>query len=174
MVRKSNLVPNSGCTFNPAQQFMRSNFIKTGYGYLAKIYWAKNIQYHDSCLDVPILRNPDLRICPVFWLDILFLGVPAHGSSPAFGYMLNDRYVALSYPQLAGYLKLWAGKSGLQAELFTSHGIRRGGAQWSAHCGIPHHIIKLLGDWRSQTYLRYLNMTLQDRYDAMTQFIACM
>ena len=105
MVRKSNLVPPSGVTFNPAQQFTRGNFIKTHYGYLAKIYWSKTIQFKDRCLDVPILANPDLRICPVFWLDMLFNAVPADVASPAFGYHYRDEYVALSYPQLSSCLK---------------------------------------------------------------------
>ena len=174
MVRKSNLVPDSGATFNPMQQFTRGNFIKTHYGYEARIYWAKTIQFHDRCLVVPVLPNLDLRICPVFWLDVLFGAVPASVVDPAFGYVVKGQYVALSYAQLTAYLKNWAGRCGADEASFSSHSLRRGGCQWAAQCGIPHHVIKLLGDWKSQAYLRYLNMTLQERYDAMTHFIACM
>ena len=63
MVRKSNLVPKTVNMFNPAQQFTWANFIRMVYGYEARIYWSKTIQFHDRCLQVPILPNPDIRIC---------------------------------------------------------------------------------------------------------------
>ena len=50
MVRKSNLVPNTVNTFNPAQQFTWGSFVRTVYGSEAHIYWSKTIQFHDRCL----------------------------------------------------------------------------------------------------------------------------
>ena len=66
MVHKSNLVPTSAATFDASQQFTCGNIVKTHYGDEAWIYWSKTIQFHDRCLQLPILPNPDVRICPVF------------------------------------------------------------------------------------------------------------
>ena len=52
----------------------------------------------------------------------------------------------------------------------SSHSLRWDGAQWAAKSGLPGHVIKILGDWKSQAYERYLNLTLQDRYDTILIF----
>ena len=66
LFRKSNLVPVSGVKFNPHHQLTRGHFTRMQDCYVASVYWAKNIQYHDRALDIPLLTNVDFRICPVF------------------------------------------------------------------------------------------------------------
>ena len=43
---------------------------------------------------------------------------------------------------------------------YSSHSLRRDGASWAIQCGIPSDIIKLMGDWKSDAYLRYLVLPL--------------
>ena len=77
LFRKSNLVPYSSTTFDRNRQLARANFYRFKDCYLVRVYWAKNIQFHDRCLDIPLLQNPDVRLCPVYWLDLYFALVPA-------------------------------------------------------------------------------------------------
>ena len=42
---------------------------------------------------------------------------------------------------------------------FSPHSFRRGGATLAFDCGLPAVLIKLQGDWRSDAYLVYLEMT---------------
>ena len=45
-----------------------------------------------------------------------------------------------------------------------------GGAMWAAACAFPPDLIRLLDDWRSNAYMKYIDMSLQDKYDAMLEF----
>ena len=166
LFRKSNLVPDTCVTFSPHRQLTRSNFVRMKDCYVVKVYWSKTIQFFDRCLEIPLLPNPDLRLCPVFWLDHFFMAVPGTPHQPVFSYVKDGMVNSVSYPQLSYWLKEWARGVGYEPHLFSSHSIRRG-AQWAAQSGLPHHMIKLLDDWKSSAYEHYLNMTLQDQYDAM-------
>ena len=170
LFRKSNLVPDTCTGFNPCHQMARQNLVRLKDCYIARVYWSKTIQFNDKCLEIPLLPNPDRRLCPVFWLDYYLSRVPVGPTDPAFAIRRPEGLVSLSYAQLTEWLKTWVADVGMDKELYSSHSLRRGGAQWSAHCGIPHHVIKLLGDWKSQAYEHYLSMTLQERYDAMLVF----
>ena len=172
---KSNLVPDSSVKFDPTKQLARRNFFRLPHCYIARVYWSKTLQFHEKALDIPLVPNIDKRICPVHWLDYIFSTIPGRQSSPAFTYVNKiGELVALNYSQLIDWMRTWVTLAGERASDYTSHSLRRGGAQWAAQSGIQPHIIKLLGDWKSEAYLRYLDMSLQSRYDAMIQFTMTM
>ena len=77
LFHKANLVLDTCVTFDPTKQVTRLNLVYMKDCYIAWVYWAKTIQYHDRCLEIPMLPNPDLRLCPVFWLDRYLSSVPA-------------------------------------------------------------------------------------------------
>ena len=170
LFRKSNLVPDSVATFDGTKQLTRRNLVHMKDCYIARAYWAKNIQFHDKCLEIPMLPNIDWRVCPVFWLDLMLANVPAQPGKPAFSISMQGVNESLTYPPLTYWLREWVGRLGHQGALYLSHSLRRGGAQRAAQSGISHHVIKLMGDWKSQAYERYISMTLQERYDVMLVF----
>ena len=174
LFRKSNLVPDSAISFDKTKQLTRANFYKFSDCYLVKAYWAKNLQYRDRCLDIPLLPNPYLRLCPVYWLDLYFALVPALGMEHAFVVQKQGTRVPLSYPVLTKWMKVWVERLGWDPKEFSSHSLRRGGVQWVVQCGLSHQVIKLLGDWKSQAYMCYLDLSLQDKYDAMLTFTMSM
>ena len=47
-----------------------------------------------------------------------------------------------------------------QAHLFRGHSFRRGGASWAFSCRIPEELIQGFGDWQSDTYKCYLDISL--------------
>ena len=155
------------------KQLARQNFIRFKDCYVARVYWSKTIQFHDKCLDILMLPNPDLRLCPIYWLDRFFCAVPARPSDSDFAVNVSEScgggVTSVNYAQLTYWLKEWVEAIGLSKELFSSHSLRRG-AQWGAQCKLPYHMIKLIGDWKSQAYKRYLNLTLQECYDATLIF----
>ena len=170
LLRKSNLVPDSTNLFSGRHQLMRQNFVRMRDCYVARVYWSKTIQYHQRCLEIPMLPNIDWRLCPVYWLDRYFMAVPAEGTDPAFCVAKEGVNQSLTYPQLTYWLKEWVERLGYDRDAFSGHSACRGGAQWAAASGLPAHLVRLLGDWRSSAYERYLDMTLQERYDAMLVF----
>ena len=49
---------------------------------------------------------------------------------------------------------------------FSPHSFRRGGATFAFDCHIPSEIIKLQGDWQSDAYLVYLELSQQQKQGA--------
>ena len=125
-LRKSNLVPDSVVCFNPRKQLVRQNLVRMKDCYIAWVYWSKTIQFHEKCLDIPMLPNVDWRLCPVFWLDLYLANVPALPTEPA--YSINKAGVdeSLTYAQLTYWMREWVQALGLDKTLFSSHSICRG------------------------------------------------
>ena len=48
----------------------------------------------------------------------------------------------------------------------TSHSLRAGGATNAFLAGVPSEIIKILGNWKSDCYLRYIRLPEQARLAA--------
>ena len=90
LLHKSKLVPDTCVTFSPHRQLTRSNFVRMKDCYMVKVYWSKTIQFHDWCLEIPLLPNPDLRLYLVYWLDQYFLAMPG-GASAACIWLLQGR-----------------------------------------------------------------------------------
>ena len=170
LFRKSNLVPDTSVTFLAAKQLSCENLFRMRDCYIAWAYWSKTIQFHGCYLEIPMLPNPDLRLFLVYWLDRYFGSVAGTPWDLAFCYIKDRANMSLSYPQLSFWLKEWLTMKGYEPTLFSSHSVRRGGMQWTVQSGLPHHLIKLLADWKSAAYERYLDMTLQECYDAMLLF----
>ena len=174
LFHKSNLVADSDKKYDADKTLGRRNFIRLKDCYLVRAFWSKTNQFGDKCLDIPLIPNPDPRLCPVRMLDWYFSSTPAQPLDPAFLCYRGGKRQAFTYGMIMYWIRVWVQVFGFDASQFSSHSLRRGGAQWAARCGIPAHIIKLLGDWRSDAYLCYIDLTLQDKYDAMLQFTMCM
>lgn len=172
-LRKSNLVPESVKEFNPCKQLTRSDILVGRNIMLVVIKWSKTIQYQQKELLLPLLTVQDLRICPHFWLRLMFQKIPAGNNQPLFAVpsKTGGGVDALTYDQLAKKFKLWVHKSGLPCDRYTLHGLRKGGACHALESGLVGEDIKILGDWATDAYMRYLDLTLQRRVDNMVQFI---
>ena len=100
LLRKSNLVPDSVPSFSADKQLTRSNFIRFKDCYVVRVYWSKTIQYFDRCLDILMLPNPDVQLCPVYWLDRYFSMFAANPFEPAFCWLKAHTNQSLTYTQL--------------------------------------------------------------------------
>jgi hypothetical protein len=70
---------------------------------------------------------------------------------------------SLSYYQFLKDLKRILAELGYNPKQFAGHSFRRGGATCAMQAGVPGEAIQLLGDWQSETYKRYIDMSFQDR-----------
>ena len=104
LFHKSNLVPDTAVSYDMNKQLARCNLFGMKDCYIARVFWAKTIQFHDKCLDIPLLVNPDWRLCPVFWLDLHLANVSALPGDPAFSIWKEGGNVSLSYAQLTFWM----------------------------------------------------------------------
>ena len=51
-------------------------------------------------------------------------------------------------------------------KLFSSHSLRQGGCTHAFENNVPENTIKILGDWCSESYKRYIDLTVESRLKA--------
>ena len=54
---------------------------------------------------------------------------------------------------------------------FSLHLLCRWGATFAFQSDMEGQMIKLLGDWASDCYKRYIDVTIDQRYDSMKTFV---
>lgn len=171
-LRKSNLVPEGAGNFNPQKQLTRAD-VRLGENIaLVMVRWTKTIQYKEKELVLPLLSAKDLRLCPIFWLKLMCKKVVASDIDPLFSLSGGSKGITpLTYEKLARQLKLWVQKTGKLGDRYTLHGLRRGGACHALEVGLMGEELKILGDWATDAYMRYLDLSLQKRVNSMVQFM---
>lgn len=94
--------------------------------------------------------------CPVQLVNDyvkLRLNAGAQLSDPLF---LNDKGLTLHRDFFITSIKSILQKIGLNPEAYSGHSFRIGAATTAAKVQIPDHLVKTLGRWSSDCYLRYI------------------
>ena len=163
--RTASLFPPSKPAFLrfPTKHLCRSHIKNSDSGLLITFTFSKTLQAGGRVHQVPISPIPNSPLCPLLAFSHLISLVPATPSSPAFSIPTPLGLVPMTQSQFVAIFKGLLLRLGLPAHLFAGHSFRRGGATWAFQSGVQGELIKLLGDWRSDAYLKYLNTSLQDK-----------
>ena len=160
-IRSSNLVPMSTEKFNEQEQLTRWH---AGIDPQLKVVtflieWSKNNQNKGKELWIPVSRSEeDDRICLVRVLDRYFERVQVKDNDPCFSYHNEKgKLKALTYKQLNEQMKEWARKVGYEGS-FTTHALRRGGIRHGIKSGISPDYLRIMGDWSSDSFLKYVDL----------------
>ncbi len=90
--------------------------------------------------------------------------VPASSNSAAFLLPRSDSSPQpVTYAAFQGFLNKYISTIDLDQHHFSSHSFRRGGATWAFYSNVPRELIKVHGDWASDSYLKYLDFSLDQR-----------
>ena len=85
---------------------------------------------------------------------------------------VKGQKLALSANQLIYRLRKWLTLLGnIEPEIYTLHSLHRGGATFAYRCNIEAEMIRTLGAWASDAYKRYIDITMDQRYDSMKAFV---
>ena len=96
--------------------------------------------------------------------------VPARPQDPLFCYHRAGKFMVLTYPRLMYWFKEWLDKADIPSKTFTLYNCCRGGATFLRKADIPGEMIKVLGNWASEAYLRYIDLTLSKHVEATCMF----
>lgn len=132
MIRKSNLVPDSFCSFNGVKQICRIvfTFDKDIGILLVKTKWSKTIQFGERELIIPLVPITDSPLCPVqAYLNMISLVVVSE-DSPAFSIVKGKKKQAVTYRQFQSVLKHTITLLRKHSDDYSTHSSRRGGATW--------------------------------------------
>ena len=165
-LRKSNLVPNSRI-HDPIHQLSRRD-IKIDQGLMiVHIKWSKTIQFGQRKLQIPMEEYKDSNICPLKWLCIMVNRIPAGGTHNLFLFWHNGLILLVTYRDLTIQMRKWLQLAGTEAPTtYSSHSLHRGGCLHAFENSVPESAIMILGDWVSQRYCRYIDLTVETRLKA--------
>ena len=93
--------------------------------------------------------NRDPALDPVRHLHALFTRVQSGPDSPAFTFARGQ---FIQYSSFTTRLKSLLKKAGYDANLYSGHSFRRGGASFLHSCGGTALMIQASGDWSSQCF----------------------
>ena len=158
--RKSNLVPTVKKDIEK-KLFLCRKDVKVMQNYLiVSMGWSKTIQFGERVLQTPVVEVPGSVLCPVTAYKNMCSKVKVSREEPLF--MLSDKRCVF-YRDLQKKLKDVIQKIGLDPNRFSSHGFRRGAANFAFRSNVPADLIQLQGDWKSDAYKKYLSLSIQDK-----------
>ena len=128
--------------------------------------FAKNNQYCERDIVIPLIAISGNILCPVNALQTLFTNSPVPPEYPAFSNLENGKICCITYTSFTKRLKQLLTLCGVNPELYSGHSFRRGGASFLYKLGADPILIKMSGDWLSDSYLRYVSIDLEHRMNA--------
>ena len=160
LFRKSNLLPDTKNGFNSAKQLRHKDCLLVNGKMVVGIRWAKNEQFKRQLLTFPLPKLNSI-LCPVKAIMNMRKVVPHAETDHIFkltdGNSLTYRAFQNRFRQI---LKLAEVPN---ATSYCSHGFRRGGTTFCFLSGIPTEVIRVLGNWRSNCFLTYIEFPLETR-----------
>jgi integrase len=134
---------------------------------------TKTIQFGERKLYIPIAGMRGSPIDPIAWwkLHLRSSALPRKADAHAFAYQVKgtSRWVNLTHSAFVKRLKLVLARNGVDSANYAAHSFRRGGATFAYAAGVGDALIKALGDWRSNAYLRYIELSTALRVHAARQ-----
>ena len=172
-LRKSNLVPDTMMTFNPNQQFCRAdvNLTSVQDPLMVEVRWSKVIQFRQRVLRLPVLPAHNKAVCPVYWMHHMVARVQAGPQDPLFAIPNKKTVVALSANQLVTRFRKWLKIIQIDETQYSLHSLRRGGATFAYRSNLEAKMIQKLGDWSSEAYKRYIDVSMDQRFASMAKFV---
>ena len=169
-LRKSNLVPENR-QHQPNFQISRRDLRYHNGVLITHIKWSKTDQFAQKPLHLPMVIRQDSCVCPVKWALLMCKRIPAQGCHNAFSFHENGELVPVTYNDLTTQMRIWLMKANVKnPHEYSSHTLRRGGSTQAFENGVPEISIKLLGNWASEAYRRYIDVNLESRLRAWVLF----
>ncbi|XP_048253959.1 uncharacterized protein LOC125381453 [Haliotis rufescens] len=144
-LRKSTLLPSNVENQSPNKQLCIRDVTWYSDKVLLTIRHSKTIQFGFWILQVPLCNMACSLLCPVSALQSL-------------------RQVQSMIPVTCHVFSFWpkvgltVSACGLSPQDYSGHSFRTGGCTFALNIGMPQVLIKLLGDWKSNAFERYITI----------------
>ena len=166
MLHKSHLLASSPGSVDTSQHLVRSDFQAFPWGYLVAICWSKTIQFQEKVVQLPLPIIPESPLCPATAIKrAMSFTCQSTPTSQAFLFLSSPglQLKTFTYPMFLNKLRTILHSLGLPAKDYACHSFHKGEASFAFQAGIPVELIKILGDWHSDTVLLYLTVPLTIR-----------
>jgi len=172
MFRKDNISVNKASAFNPRANLTRGDFLIRGSKIWVKVGHSKVNQFGARYHWVPLVAIPGSPLCPVTAvLAALALCPDLPDNAPMFMWTVGSGVRPMTHSNFVGEFKRLVKYVGLDWTKYSGHSFRRGGATYAFNLGVNPELIQYVGDWASDAYKRYQEMSPQMRL-ALPQVMA--
>ena len=161
--RKSQFIPANVGHQEVSRLVTRQDIVSCNKMLWVMFRWTKTRQVGGAPLSIPLAPIPGSPLCPVSAFKHMVEVVPASPESPAFVIPSASGLKPIVYSVFHNILRGCISSLGLEAGQFSSHSFRRGGATFAFECGLPAECIKSQGDWRSDAYQLYIDISQNQR-----------
>ena len=170
-LRKSNLVVDRAAQVSPKVLLRSALCFDASFAYLT-VRASKTIQFQERLFSLPLSRIPGSLLCPVAALvnHLWIYQVPQ--DMPLFTVRSDSSLSHITYTHFSSFLARIVKAVGLDPTNYSPHRFRRGGATFAFEAKVPSASIKAQGDWRSDCYLIYPEMTDRQKRAAATRMAA--
>ena len=133
---------------------------------------SKTIQFQERLLSLTLPRIPGSLLCPVASLvnHLRINQVPK--DMPLFSVRSGSSLRHITDAHFSSFLANVIKAAGIDSTSYSPHSFRRGGATFVFEAKVPSELIKAQGDWRSDCYLIYLEMTCRHMRAAAARMVA--
>ena len=166
LYRKSSIAPESLRKFNSQIGLSREKAVLSNGVVLVYQNHSKNNQFMSTTSLTPLVPSTVPALDPVSHYSKLVAENAVPGSCPAFSFFEAGVLKCVTQKSFRDYLKFLLIKIGLDPSRWSGHSFRRGGASLLYRLGIDPLTIQASGDWSSDTFLRYLEVTLDRLWTA--------
>ncbi len=159
MMRKSSLFPKNPAAVN---HLTLQKCLLHQWGMSMLLTYSKTIQFSNRQVYVSFPWHADQRLCAA--RAVIKAVHAAKSSNPdhfIFSYYDHGNIRPMTYQGFSSMLKAILLKLGLPLSQYSGHSFRRGGATHAFHCNVPTETIKAQGDWKSLSYLDYLDVSTE-------------
>ena len=124
-------------------------------------------------LKIPLMRT-GCALCPVDALHTLWdYFLTYHHKRRCFTYFVYGRLKCVAYMDFVKKVRSLVFGCGLKPDDYSGHSLRRGGCTWAWKNNMPTEYIMLQGDWRSISWLSYLEIPLVTRWKMAKLLAEC-
>lgn len=155
---------------NPAI-LRRSDASYSEHGWILRIRQSKTVQFKERVQEVPLPRYPDSPICPSTALSTFLRragNVP--DDAPLFTFASPSGLQSLQEQVFRRRLRSLIQQTLSEPIEFNTHSLRRGGATWLMSQGAPLHVIRILGNWASDSIFKYLRPDIVFKQTTINKF----
>ena len=173
-LRKGHAMVKTAKEQGPAIIQRKDVAIAKGEFFVLTVHHTKTVQFQQRILKwlLPRLEPGDV-CCPTTQLARYLVGKPSlPATEPLFQTQQVDPKTGestlkpLRYDAFIARFKGLIAALGLNPAVYSGHSFRRGGATFARDAGISDEVIKAMGDWASEAWLKYISATQRLRVKA--------
>jgi hypothetical protein len=175
--RVGNVLPYSTSKFSKTKHLTWDKIMRCSDGVIVTLKVTKTIQHFERELRIPISSSPDRpEFCVRTGLEMIkkLPGYPKRPQDPVFNVYRDKRWLPMCKNDFAIFLKDHLKDLGIHSKMITPCSFRKGGLSHMLLKVGNMELLRLQGDWLSESYKRYLIIPAELRFSVTKEAICGM